>query len=73
VARGSDEDYVWIGMNAIILGGVTIGKGAVVSTGALVAEDVPPLAVVAGAPARVIKRRKLENPAYLLGFPPLFE
>lgn len=67
------EDYVWIGMNATVLGGVTIGKGAVVATGALVAKDVPPFTVVAGAPARAVKRRKLENPAYRLDFRPLFE
>lgn len=67
------EDYVWIGMNATILGGVTIGRGAVVATGALVTKDVPPFAVVAGAPARVIKWRALENPEYSLAFRPLFE
>jgi acetyltransferase-like isoleucine patch superfamily enzyme len=69
----SIEDYAWIGTNATILGGVTIGKGAVVATGAVVWEDVLPFTVVAGAPARVIKRRKLENPAYQLDFRPLFE
>jgi acetyltransferase-like isoleucine patch superfamily enzyme len=67
------EDYVWIGMNATILGGVTIGKGAVVATGALVTKDVPPFTVVAGSPARVVKRRQLENPSYRLNFRPLFE
>jgi acetyltransferase-like isoleucine patch superfamily enzyme len=67
------EDYAWIGMHATILGGVTIGKGAVVAAGALVWKDVPPFAVVAGAPARVVKRRTLENPSYSLNFRPLFE
>ncbi len=67
------EDYVWIGMNATILGGVTIGKGAVVAAGALVWKDVPPFTVVAGVPARAVKRRKLEHPAYQLAFRPLFE
>jgi len=60
-------------MNATILGGVTIGKGAVVATGALVTQDVRPFTVVAGVPARAIKRRKLEHPAYQLAFRPLFE
>lgn len=46
---------VWIGGHASILPGVTIGDGAVVGAGAVVTKDVPPRAVVAGVPARVIK------------------
>ena len=45
------EDYVWIGMNVIILGGVTIGEGAIVQAGSVVVRDVPPLAIVGGSPA----------------------
>lgn len=48
---------VWIGANAVILGGVTIGDGAVVAAGAVVNRDVEAGAVVAGVPARVVKRR----------------
>ena len=48
-------DKVWIGMNAIILKGVTVGEGAVVAAGAVVTKDVPPWTVVAGNPARVVK------------------
>lgn len=44
----------WIGENAVILSGVTIGNGAVVSAGAVVTKDVPPYAIVAGNPAQVI-------------------
>src|SRR2546427_7579923 len=42
-----------IGTNAVVLPGVTIGKGAIVGAGAVVAEDVPPFSIVAGVPARV--------------------
>ncbi|TDQ42247.1 2,3,4,5-tetrahydropyridine-2,6-dicarboxylate N-acetyltransferase [Aureibacillus halotolerans] len=50
------EDDVLVGANAVILEGVTVGKGAVVAAGAVVTEDVPPDTVVAGIPARVIKK-----------------
>jgi acetyltransferase-like isoleucine patch superfamily enzyme len=49
---------VWIGANAVILGGVTIGDGAVVAAGAVVTKDVEPGAVVAGVPARVLRKRQ---------------
>lgn len=48
---------VWIGANAIILAGVTVGDGAVVAAGAVVREDVPAFAVVAGVPATIKKMR----------------
>lgn len=51
------HDNVWIGRNAIVRGGVTIGEGAVVAMGSVVTRDVPPLAVVGGNPARVLKFR----------------
>lgn len=50
------EDDVVIGANAVVLEGVVVGKGAVVAAGAIVIEDVPPYTVVAGTPARVIKK-----------------
>ena len=49
------EDNVWIGQFATILKGVTIGKGAVIGTRAVVTKDVPPYAVVAGNPAKIVK------------------
>lgn len=49
------EDDVWLGANAVITDGVHIGKGAVVAAGAVVTDDVPPHAVVAGIPARVVR------------------
>ena len=51
------EDDVLIGANAVIIEGVHIGRGAVVAAGAVVIEDVPENAVVAGCPARVIKMK----------------
>lgn len=50
------EDAVWIGANSIILPGVRIGRGSVVAAGSVVARDVPPMTVVAGNPAKVVKR-----------------
>ncbi|MBQ9565403.1 MAG: 2,3,4,5-tetrahydropyridine-2,6-dicarboxylate N-acetyltransferase [Synergistaceae bacterium] len=51
------EDGVLIGANAVVIEGVHIGKGAVVAAGAVVIEDVPDEMVVAGCPARVIKKK----------------
>ena len=50
------EDDVWIGAGAIVLPGVTIGRGSVVAAGAVVAADVPPFTVVGGVPAKTIKQ-----------------
>ena len=49
-------DYAWIGNDATILKGVTIGRGAVVASCAVVTKDVPELAIVAGNPARVVRQ-----------------
>lgn len=54
VVIGND---VWIGRRAIILGGVHVGDGSIIGAGAVVTKDVPPYSVVAGVPARVIKKR----------------
>lgn len=51
------EDDVWIGAGARLLGGVTIGSGAVVAAGSVVTQDVAPESVVAGVPARTVRMR----------------
>ena len=50
------EDEAWIGANAVITAGVTIGKHSVVAAGSVVTKDVPPYSIVAGTPAKVIKK-----------------
>ncbi len=52
------EDGAWIGSHAVILPGVRIGKCSVVAAGAIVTENVPPYTVVAGVPAKVIRKLK---------------
>jgi acetyltransferase-like isoleucine patch superfamily enzyme len=49
------ERNVWIGFDAVVLPGVTIGEGAIVGTRSVVRENVPPFTIVAGNPARVIR------------------
>lgn len=53
----SVENDVWIGYGASILSGVTIHNGAIIAAGAMVTKDVPPYAIVAGVPARIIRYR----------------
>jgi phosphonate metabolism protein (transferase hexapeptide repeat family) len=52
---------VWLGHNAIVLPGVTIGAGVVVGSGTIVSKDVPPYAIVVGVPAKVIRFRADEK------------
>ena len=51
------DDDVWIGYGATILSGVHIGQGAVIAAGAVVTKDIPPYAIAAGVPAKVMKYR----------------
>ncbi len=50
------EDEVWIGANAVITAGVTIGKHSVVAGGSVVVKDVPPYSIVGGNPAKLLKQ-----------------
>ena len=54
IVIGSD---VWIGYEAVVLSGVTIGDGAIIGTRAVVTKDVPPYTIVGGVPARPIRKR----------------
>jgi acetyltransferase-like isoleucine patch superfamily enzyme len=68
------EDHVYIGARDTILPGVTLGRGCVVAPCSTVTRDVPPLAIVAGVPAREVGTRSADAPVYVLDAPfPLFE
>lgn len=51
------EDDVWIGLNAVILQGVTLGHGCIIGAGAVVTRSIPPWSIAVGVPARVVGRR----------------
>jgi maltose O-acetyltransferase len=51
------EDDVWIGARVIILPGITVGKGAIIGAGSVITKDIPPYAICAGNPARVLRMR----------------
>jgi acetyltransferase-like isoleucine patch superfamily enzyme len=55
------EDSVWLGANVIVLPGVTIGKGSVISANSVVSKDIPPMALAAGNPAVVLKQYQEES------------
>lgn len=55
------QDFVWCGANVTVLPGVTIGEGAVIGAGSVVFGDVPPCAVAAGNPAKVLKYRDIAH------------
>lgn len=54
-------DNVWFGNRVIVLGGVTIGEGAIIQAGAVVVKDIPPCAIAGGNPATVFKYRDKEH------------
>lgn len=52
------EDDVWIGLNAVILQGITIGRGSIIGAGAVVTRSIPPWSIAVGVPAKVIGKRE---------------
>lgn len=55
------EDNVWLGNRVIVLGGVTIGEGAIVQAGSVVVKDIPKYAIVGGAPAKQFSQRDINH------------
>lgn len=55
------ESNVWIGSRVIVLGGVTIGEGAIIQAGSCVVKDIPAYAIAGGHPARVFAHRNVEH------------
>jgi len=55
------EDEVWIGANAVVTAGITIGKHSIVAAGCVVVKDVPPYSIVGGNPGRLLKQYNHET------------
>lgn len=54
-------NYAWLGANVSVVPGVTVGEGAIAALGSVITKDVPPLAIVGGNPAKIIKYRNKEE------------
>lgn len=57
---------VWIGLNVVILNGVKIGNGVTIAAGAVVTQDIPDYCVVAGVPAKIVKKKCTEEEAEMM-------
>ncbi|WP_412756566.1 CatB-related O-acetyltransferase [Legionella bozemanae] len=55
------KDGVWLGMRSMIMPGITIGEGAIIAANSVVTRDVEPYSIVAGSPARIVKKRFAEH------------
>lgn len=58
------EENCWVGINCVISGGLTVGRGSVIAANSVVLDDIPPFCVVAGNPARIIKAYDPESRAW---------
>ena len=59
MARGIEvDDNVWLGAHVVVADGVTIGRDAIIGAGAVVRDEIPPFAIAAGVPARVVRDRR---------------
>lgn len=54
-------DCVWFGNRVLVIGNINIGEGAIIAAGSVVTKDVPPLAIVGGNPAKIIKYREKDH------------
>lgn len=66
------EDYAWLATRSTVVGGVRIGRGAVVAAGAVVTKDVAPYAIVGGVPAKKIGERNPDACVYQFNYQPWF-
>lgn len=55
------EDNVWLGSRVVVLGGVTIGEGAIIQAGSVVVTDIPKYGIAGGSPAKVFKMRDIDH------------
>ena len=55
------EDNVWLGSRIIVLGGVTIGEGAIIQAGSVVVSNIPKFSIAGGSPAKVFKMRNVDH------------
>jgi acetyltransferase-like isoleucine patch superfamily enzyme len=51
------EDDVWLGGRSILMAGITVGRGSIIAAGSVVTRDVPPYSIMAGVPARLLRKR----------------
>lgn len=54
-------DFVWLGSNVMMLGGINVGEGAIIQAGSVVVSNIPPFSIAGGHPAKVFKMRDVEH------------